>query len=187
MTDANTATRSPNLWRIAGWGTAAGLLLLPLVAMQFTSEVNWTFGDFLFAAMMFGLVGLVLELTVRSSSSWTYRGGVAAAVAASFLLIWSNLAVGFIGNEDNPANQLFFAIPLLALLGSALAGFRAKGMAWTMTAAAAAQMAVPLAIMLFRLGDPVTIRPIEFPIAPGIFAAIWLTSSALFQRAARER
>jgi hypothetical protein len=175
--------RLVNGLRIAGWSTAAGLLLLPLVAMQFTAEVNWSAGDFLFAAMLFGLVGLTLELVVRASRSWFYRGGVAAAVAASFLLTWSNLAVGFIGNEDNPANTLFFAIPAIAILGSALAGFRAAGMAWAMGAAALAQIAVPLAIMGLSLGDPVHIRPIEFPIATGIFAAMWLTSAALFRRA----
>lgn len=40
--EASTAgTGRHNPWRIVGWGTAAALLLLPLVAMQFTSEVNW--------------------------------------------------------------------------------------------------------------------------------------------------
>lgn len=172
--------------RILGWSAAAGLLLLPLVAMQFTTEVNWTFGDFLFAAMMFGLVGLTLELAVRASRSWFYRGGVAAAVGASFLLTWSNLAVGFIGSEDNSANALFFAIPAVALLASALTGFRAAGMVWAMVAAALVQIAIPLAIMGFGLGDPVHIRPIEFPIATGILAALWLTSAALFRQAARQ-
>ena len=86
--------------RILGWSTAVGLLLLPAIAMQFTTEVNWTFGDFLFAAMLFGLVGLTLELVVRASRSWFYRGGVGAAVAATFLLTWSNLAVGFIDRKS---------------------------------------------------------------------------------------
>ncbi|WP_205478613.1 hypothetical protein [Sphingomonas arenae] len=187
MTSFTEPRRRPNPWRVAGWSTAVGLLLLPLIAMQFTTEVNWTFGDFLFAAMMFGLVGLTLELVVRASPSWFYRGGVAAAVLATFLLTWSNLAVGFIGNEDNPANALFFGIPALVLLASALAGFRAGGMVWAMVLAAAAQIAIPLAIMSFGLGDPVRIRPIEFPIATGIFTALWLTSAALFRHAARER
>lgn len=186
MTSMTSDGGTAGTWRMAGWGSAAGLLLLPAIAMQFTREVNWTFGDFLFAAMLFGLVGLILELAVRSSHSWAYRGAVAAAVAASFLLIWSNLAVGFIGNEDSPANQLFFAIPAIAILGSALARFRARGMAWAMGAAAAAQVAVPVAILLFGLGDALTTRAIEFPIATGIFAAIWLISAALFRRAGRE-
>jgi hypothetical protein len=38
--------------RIAIWGTAAFLLLLPWVAMQFTTEVNWTLFDFLVIGVM---------------------------------------------------------------------------------------------------------------------------------------
>jgi hypothetical protein len=35
---------------------AALVLLLHLVAMQFTSEVNWTVGDFVFPGVIFPLV-----------------------------------------------------------------------------------------------------------------------------------
>ncbi|RYY32003.1 MAG: hypothetical protein EOP59_19865, partial [Sphingomonadales bacterium] len=56
-----------NPWRLIGWGGIAALMLTPAVAMQFTDEVNWTVGDFLFAALMFGSVGLAIELTVRAN------------------------------------------------------------------------------------------------------------------------
>ena len=39
--------RSGGPWRFVGWGIAASLLLLPLFAMQFTPEVNWTASDFI--------------------------------------------------------------------------------------------------------------------------------------------
>lgn len=184
MITATQGKPSSNRWRIIGWSIPLMLLLLPLIAMQFTEEVNWTFGDFLFAAIMFGLVGLTLELVVRVSDNRYYRGGVAAAVAASFLLIWSNLAVGFIGNEHNPANQLFFAVPALALVGSALSRFRAEGMCWAMVAAAVLQFAIPIMVMAFGFGDHVPVRTIEFPVISAVFSAIWLTSAWLFSRAA---
>ena len=66
-----------NVWRVIGWGTAATLLILPAVAMQFTSEVNWTLGDFLIAAMMFAVVGLGIELAVRSGRNPSYRSAAA--------------------------------------------------------------------------------------------------------------
>ena len=47
--------------RITGWSFAAGLLALPAIAMQFTDEVNWSGSDFVFAAIMFGTVGGLLD------------------------------------------------------------------------------------------------------------------------------
>ena len=64
--------------------------------------MNWTASDFVFAAVLIGGVGLVLELAVRSTPSAAYRSGVAVLAAASFLLIWINAAIGIVGNEDNP-------------------------------------------------------------------------------------
>ena len=97
-------------WRIIGWSIPAILMLLPLIAMQFTNEVNWTGSDFVFAAVLFGSVGLTLELIVRKSRSLAYRLGAAIAVVGAFLTVWVNAAVGMIGSEDNPYNLLFLAV-----------------------------------------------------------------------------
>ena len=121
---------------LRGWGIAVSALLLPFMAMQLTSEVNWTGSDFLFAAILIGAVGLLFELAVRMSDSRSYRAGVGLALTASFLTIWATGAVGMIGDEGNPLNLMFAAVLLIALLGSALGGFRAGGMARAMAAAA---------------------------------------------------
>jgi hypothetical protein len=62
-----SARRAPllNGWRIAGWGSLLALLMLPALAMQITGEVNWTAGDFVFAAVLLGFVGTMVELAVR--------------------------------------------------------------------------------------------------------------------------
>ena len=104
-------------WRPILWSIPVALLLLPAVAMQFTDEVDWNAFDFIFATVMFGSVGLVVELTVRSSRSIAFRAAVALALAAAFLIIWINGAVGIIGDEDNPANLMFGAVLAVALLG----------------------------------------------------------------------
>ena len=67
----------------------------------------WTVSDFVFAGVLFGTVGLVIELAVRRSADWAYRGGVAFAAFAGLLIVWANGAVGMIGNEDNGYNLLF--------------------------------------------------------------------------------
>jgi hypothetical protein len=90
------------LWRIMVWGGAALLLLAPLVAMQFTEEVRWTGSDFAIFGVMLAVPLGGLELAVRATRSMAYRAAVAVALGASFLMTWANLAVGIIGNENNP-------------------------------------------------------------------------------------
>lgn len=174
-------------WRAVGWGIAVALLLLPLIAMQFTDEVNWTVGDFAFAATMFAAVGGTLELTVRKTRSRAYRAGVAAALAAAFLLIWINGAVGIIGDEGNPGNLPYLGVVLIAIAGAIVTRARAAALARVMTLVAIANLLVP-ALALAGVADPVepVFRP-EVPIATAFFAGMWLVSAWLFRKAAREQ
>lgn len=119
-TNADGSAGGASIWRTVGWGIAAALLLLPLIAMQFTDEVNWSVADFAFAATMFVAVGGTFELAVKKWRSWAYRGGVAVALAASFTLIWINGAVGIIGDEGNPGNLLYLVAVLIAIAGAIL-------------------------------------------------------------------
>ena len=178
MTNATETARKGSLWRVAGWSIAGLALLAPLVAMQFTREVNWTVGDFIFAAMLIGLVGVTLELAVRASPNGYYRGGAATAIAASFLTIWVNGAVGMIGSEDNPYNLFFFTPVGAALIGSVLARFRPGGMALAMLVASAAQGAFAIG------GMSADMRGGTFSV---MFAGLWLLSAAMFRNAAEAR
>lgn len=175
---ARTDGRRSWAWvRWVAWGGAAALLLAPLVAMQFTREVNWTVGDFVFACLLIGGVGLAFELAVRVSGNWSYRAAAALGLAAGFFLIWANGAVGYIGSEDNPYNLVFFGVIGVAFVGALLSGFRPRGMALAMLAAGIAHAAAGLG---GAAEDPVTI-----PITLG-FVGLWLASAALFRKAARE-
>ena len=80
--------------RLTGWSLAAALLLAPLVAMQFTSAVNWGAEDFLAAALLLGGAGLALEATVRLVRGTVPRIAIALAILFVFALIWAELAVG---------------------------------------------------------------------------------------------
>ena len=128
--------------RIAAWSIAALLLLLPLVAMQFTDEVMWNAFDFAFAAtLLFGTLG-TYELAARKTNDIAYRAGVGIALLAVFLLIWINGAVGIIGSEDNPANLMYFGVIAIGIMGVFVAGFQPHGMTYAMSAMALAQMSV---------------------------------------------
>jgi hypothetical protein len=176
MTDAINHDGNWRWVRPIAWGAAAALLLTPLVAMTFTSEVNWTVGDFVFASLLIGGVGIALELAVRISGSWSYRAGAVLGLAAGFFLIWANGAVGYIGPEDNPYNRLFFGVVALAFAGSVVAGFRTRGMAWAMAATGAAHA---IAGAYGFPADPAT-GPITLA-----FVAMWFGSAYMFHRAAR--
>lgn len=80
--------------RPALWGFAGLLLLIPAIAMQFSSEVNWGPGDFLAAAMLIGGAGLGVELAVRFIRTRAAMFAVIAGVLLVVLVIWAELAVG---------------------------------------------------------------------------------------------
>ncbi len=73
------------------------LLLIPLTAMQFTDEVNWSPSDFIVMGVLLLSTGLVCELVLRKTKNITYRVGLIAAILAAFFLIWAELAVGIFG------------------------------------------------------------------------------------------
>jgi hypothetical protein len=73
---------------------AALVLLIPLIAMQFTDDVNWSLADFVTAFVLLSLVGLVYELLVRRIPNKIIRYVVAVVVLIAFLLVWAELAVG---------------------------------------------------------------------------------------------
>lgn len=79
--------------------TAAGLLLIPLVAMLFTNEVNWSLFDFIvMGALLFG-TGLACEFVLRKVRSTTARVLICAVVLIAFFLTWAELAVGIFGTS----------------------------------------------------------------------------------------
>ena len=171
-------------WRIAVWGGAALLMLLPLVAMQFTREVAWDETDFIvFGAMLAAACG-TFELAARMAGDIVYRAAVEVAVAAAFLLIWVNLAVGFLGNEDNPANLMFGGVLATAIIGSIIARFRPAGMAAAMYATAAVQGLVGAIALAAGLGSGGSDGLYEVVMGTSLFGALWLASAWLFRKAA---
>lgn len=77
--------------------TVVFLLLIPLIGMQFTSEVNWDLKDFVVAAVLLLGTGLLCELIMRKVNRIQYRIAVCGVVLVALLLIWAELAVGIFG------------------------------------------------------------------------------------------
>jgi hypothetical protein len=175
--------RSPG--RFLLWAIPALLLVAPLVAMQFTAEVQWDGFDFVFASvLLFGAAGTI-DLAIRMGGSTAYRLGAGLAVLVSFLLIWVNGAVGVIGDEDNPANLMFIGIIAVAAAGAVLARFEARGMARAMTTACVLNLAIALAVPIVNRGAEGPPGTLGLMALIGGFAAMWGLSAALFAKAAR--
>ncbi len=164
--------------RLAVWGGAAVLMVLPVLAMRVTSEMAWDLGDFIFLGILLALVCGSYELAARVSDRRAYHVGFGLALIATFFQLWINLAVGIIGSENNPANLLFSAVLAIAVLGALLARLRPLGMARAMIVTAVAQATVFVIALVGGLGftGPITV----------FFVALWLTAAWLFSKAARE-
>ena len=79
--------------------TTLFLLLIPLIAMQFTAEVNWGSLDFVVAAILLFSTGLIIDLVLRKIKNGTYRIAIIIALLVLLLLIWAELAVGVFGTS----------------------------------------------------------------------------------------
>jgi hypothetical protein len=83
--------RQETSWSRAVWGIAAFLWLLPLVAMQFTSEMAWSLFDFVLWAIMLAVAAGAYELAKRFWMKTAHRIFAGAAIIATFLLVWASL------------------------------------------------------------------------------------------------
>jgi len=159
----------------------AFILLLLLLAMQFTDEVVWDLADFAFAgALLFG-AGLTYELAARKTGNFAYRAAVVVALAAAFILVWVNAAVGIIGDEDELANLMYIGVLAIGFIGAIIARFRPHGMARALFATALAQALVTVIALIAELGSPWS-GPGEILILNGFFIALWVGSAFLFRR-----
>ena len=168
-------------WRLVGWAAPAPLLIIPWLA-----NFPWTLSDFIVAGAMFAIIGGTFELALRASGNRAYRAGAAVALATAFLMTWVNLAVGIIGDEDNPLNLLFFGVIAAALVAAILVRFEARGLSRAMTAAAILQAGIGIGVTATDAAAGEPPGRIALLILILFFAALWLVSAWLFRKAAAE-
>ncbi|MCX2473364.1 hypothetical protein OQZ33_03370 [Pedobacter sp. MC2016-05] len=74
------------------------ILCIPLIAMQFTNEVNWTLSDFVAAGVLLLSTGLAIELVIRNMKTGTSRTIALVVILIALFLIWAEMAVGIFGS-----------------------------------------------------------------------------------------
>jgi len=149
--------------------------------------MDWDIVDFAVFGAMLVAVGVIYRLIKRQSRNMIYRLAAGVALAASFLLIWINAAVGIIGDESNDANLMFFGVLAVGLIGGVVTRLKSHGMARTLFATALAQALVAAIALIGGLGSTAAAWPKDILILNGFFIALWLLSAALFQKAARQQ
>jgi len=169
--------RRRSLWKSPVLITAL-ILLIPLLGGW-----NWDLRGFVFVGTLLFGIGLTYELLTRNVDAIAYRAAVGVAFAAAFLLVWVNF-VQFV--DVNPAAVMYFGVPIVGIIGAAMARFQPDGMARALFATALAQ-ALVLAIALIIRNPQVT------PWTPAVlrgfglnafFVMLFVGSGLLFRKAA---
>ena len=74
------------------------VLLVPLLAMQFSNEVDWGVGDFIIVGVLLAGIGVAYQLIVTGVKNNSRLVAIGIVLAAAMLLIWAELAVGIFGS-----------------------------------------------------------------------------------------
>ena len=72
------------------------ILLIPLIGMNFSNEVNWSIMDFVIAFIMLFGTGLLIEFILRKVNKIHIKIALIMITTILFLLIWAQLAVGLL-------------------------------------------------------------------------------------------
>lgn len=87
-----------NTRRVYLAASTLSLLLIPLVAMQFTEDVNWSGGDFLIMGILLLSVLCIIEPVRYYITSGRQRTILYLIVLIGFVLLWAEMAVGIFGS-----------------------------------------------------------------------------------------
>lgn len=162
------------------------LLAVPLIAMQFSNEVNWSISDFIImGALIFGTSSL-LVVALRATSNIAYRAGLIALIGATFLLIWVNMAVGIIGSGPNLGNLLYIAVLGVLAVGIYLSRFKAAGMERAMFVTALTIILVGAVALLSGMQHEADGSVKEIISVSLFFAAPYLAAGLLFRFSASQ-
>lgn len=72
------------------------ILMVPLIAMQFTSEVQWSLFDFVLMGALIFAAGAALDVSWQRAGK--YKVLAVAGIVLAFLWLWAELAVGIFTN-----------------------------------------------------------------------------------------
>jgi len=185
-TDSHGGRPGRSLWKGPALITAL-ILVIPLLGNRFVQGWNWPPKAFVFfGSVIFG-IGLTYQLITKRVDTIAYRSALGLALVTGFVLFFGNFVQAADDVYPVPAAMMYLIVPVLGIIGAAIARFRSRGMARALFVTAFAQ-AVVFAIALSR-NLPVTSW--TAPVWRGfggnaLFLVLFVASAALFRTAARE-
>jgi len=115
----------------------------------------------------------------RTNRSWHYRSGVAVALVASFLTVWTTIV------RDDGNGVGFFLIIMAAAVGGFAAWLRPAGMARTMLGVAIMQALLGVALATEPSTAATADGSFRALLFGGIFTMLWLISAVFFRAASK--
>ena len=73
--------------------------MIPLLAMQFTDDVNWSIFDFVVMGFLLLFFSLGIDITMKKVKNQNVKILCVVLTILIFLLIWAELAVGIFGSQ----------------------------------------------------------------------------------------
>ncbi len=131
-------------------------------------------------ATPFIIVFLVLKR--KKSANTAYKFAVGLALVAAFLIIWMNLAVGIIGDSDDPANLMYVGVLAVGAVGALIARFEPVGMVRALFATALAQALVAVVALVAGMLPFIGLIVVNL-----FFVALFTASALLFRQAAQQQ
>ena len=80
------------------YSSVAVILSIPLIAMQFTKEVNWTASDFLIMGALLFTTAFAVDFVLKKVKTFKSRLILVFGILALLILIWAEMAVGIFGS-----------------------------------------------------------------------------------------
>lgn len=74
------------------------ILSIPLMAMQFTKEVNWTISDFLVMGILLFTTVFTIDFVLKKFKTLKSRLILIVGIVVLLALVWAELAVGIFGS-----------------------------------------------------------------------------------------
>lgn len=177
--------RHRSLWKSPALITAL-ILLIPLLGNTVVDGWNWppsafvTIGAFVFA------ICFTYQLITPNRDAIAYRAAVGIAFVAAFFLMWGN----FVQMADvDTAAAMHFGVPIVGMIGAAVARLRPKGMARALFVTALAQILVLAARLIMLIAQNPQVASWTPPEWRGFggnafFAMLFVASALLFRKAA---